>query len=189
MMVVVGFGAIAASASAAPVIGDFLTSLWEPATPAIGSTDSLYLADRGEIFMEATSIFLADPVFGIGFGTYFAGYQGFVGPSAGEVYPHNLLLNIAVDTGVLGLVPAVVAAICCLSSVKPTANLESVAAFAGTAYAFALAMFNGTYYDHRLLWAFAVLLIVAAGTPCTALSGQRATALSGQRTWVYRRSA
>lgn len=150
------------SDTAVTVVESFIASLWSPATTVIGSSDSLYLADRDEIFLEALAIFVANPIAGLGFGTYYAGYQGFLGASVGEVYPHNIVLNIAVDAGLIGLLPAFVAAVACLKGSKPTQSVDSAAAFAALMYTLSLATFNGTYYDFRLAWTFAVLLIASS---------------------------
>ena len=74
------------------------------ASVIVGGSGGLDPNGRTELWAEAWSLFASKPWLGIGTG-------GFAAVSPLEVYPHNLALEVAVELGLLGLVPLVLALI------------------------------------------------------------------------------
>jgi O-antigen ligase len=60
---------------------------------------------RAQLWHNASTIFLASPVTGTGLANYDHGLRKYVGPDAPRVPAHNQYLQIAAETGLLGLVP------------------------------------------------------------------------------------
>jgi len=117
--------------------------------PMTSQTAGLYLADRDIIFASAWRFFLDNFYAGGGLGSY-------RGPF-GELYPHNLFLNMADDAG------AGAVACCLLLLAWPVFRLLrskdglSVLALANAAFFLVASMFAGTYYDARFVWVFLLL--------------------------------
>lgn len=127
------------------VIIDFLLSnlVFDDASRG-GAT--LYLAARDTIFTSAWNHFRENFFTGSGVGTY-------TGPF-GEQYPHNLMLNFAVDTGILGVAGLLLmlgwAGYRVLRCQTPLVVLAGALAL----FFLVCCIFAGTYYDARLVWLF-----------------------------------
>jgi O-antigen ligase len=154
----VGVAAIAGVGLALiPALVDNLFRFW--ASLAIVGADrvtleTLYVADRDILFGEAWRLFGEAPTLGIGL----SGYT----QVTGEVYPHNLVLNIAAEGGIVGLVlllPPLVLLVMRWPLPKDLHHL--VALSLGTLYLVA-SMFAGSYYDARLAWVFFTLYMMPA---------------------------
>jgi O-antigen ligase len=74
------------------------------ASVIVGGSGGLDSNGRTELWAQAWSLFAENPWLGIGTG-------GFAAVSPLEVYPHNLVLEVAAEFGLLGLVPLVLALI------------------------------------------------------------------------------
>jgi O-antigen ligase len=117
-----------------------------------GGGGSLYLADRDVIFLDAVRQFVAAPIGGIGLGSY-------RGPF-GEEYPHNIILNYAVDGGVLPLLLMGAIAAIGVSRLFLTRVPEAYGSLCMSAYFFGGSFFAGSYYDARGMWLFLLLGLI-----------------------------
>ncbi|MCC7257962.1 MAG: hypothetical protein IT486_06290 [Gammaproteobacteria bacterium] len=130
------------------IIMDFVVSNFVM-DPMTSQTAGLYLADRDLIFSSAWQSFLDSFFTGAGLGSY-------TGPF-GEIYPHNLLLNLADDAGIGAMVIFVVLLVWPVSRLVRSRDPLSVLALANAAFFFLVSMFAGTYYDSRFIWIFLLL--------------------------------
>lgn len=127
----------------------FLRSCWVNQE----SESGIYLADRDRIYADALGIFFENPQFGIGLGSYY-------GQVAGENYPHNLILNVAVDCGIGGVgILVLIIGLLVARAFRPTSPEHHMALAAGMFY-FVASMLAGTYYDARLMWLFFLLFML-----------------------------
>lgn len=113
-------------------------------------------AARLRSFRGAADAFLDHPLAGTGTGTFREGD----GPQGTRAYPHNILLEVAAEAGVLGLVPLVfLLSVVAVSLLRPLARLPEPARIALLAvialyvYTLANAMLSGDINDNRLLFA------------------------------------
>lgn len=126
---------------------------------------------RGDAAEEAWRVFLQDPVFG-------AGYYSSAG--TGVTHPHNIFLHVLSDGGLVGFVILLVVIGMLLARWRhPTSDAQRTL-FAIAALYFVSSWFSGIYYDHRFIWFYAGLFMlapaatpVARGAPDTA--GSRST--------------
>ncbi len=125
----------------------FWSSLWL----AGNSNNDLYLADRDVIFQDAIDGFFTRPVFGNGLGAFEIFGR--------ENYPHNIILNIAVDGGTIGLFLASIPFLMLIWRYRKPRILENNFAFGLAVFYFVNSMFTGTYYDARFLWVFMMLFM------------------------------
>lgn len=138
-----------------PALVDGLVRFWASLAVVGADTirlETLYVADRDILFREAWRLFGEAPTFGVGL----SGYTQLTG----ELYPHNVVLNIAAEGGVVGLgllvLPLVLLGMCWRSP----KHLDHFVAFSiGTLYLVA-SMFAGSYYDARLAWVFFALYMM-----------------------------
>lgn len=118
------------------------------------SSSAIYLADRDTIFLTAWESFLSNALSGGGIGTY-------VGPF-GELYPHNLVLNFAVDGGIPGLAGVVVLLAWPVARIISTNNAWAIGALSAGLFFLIASLFSGTYYDARFIWIFFLLGLLCA---------------------------
>jgi O-antigen ligase len=141
-------GAIFAIPSTREAVVAFALSNISGAAP--GATGSgLYLADRDTIFLSAWNMFSDNAMTGSGLGTW-------VGPF-GEVYPHNLALNFAVDSGVVSLVGFGLLVTLPMIRLLRTHDTFAIGALASAVFFLVASLFAGTYYDARFVWIFLML--------------------------------
>jgi hypothetical protein len=135
------------------ILTDFIAS---NLTPQVGSEGpALYLADRDVIFADAWSRFLAQPLGGLGIGSY-------LGPW-GEFYPHNLLLSLAVDGGVFALSGGVLLLGAGFLLAVRVRVAEARFAVAAALFFLCASLFAGAYYDARFVWVFLLLASMING--------------------------
>jgi len=115
------------------------------------------VARRADLFRAALRLFVAHPV--IGAGT--SGYE----TAAGYEYPHNLVLHVASEFGLVGLAVLGALGIIALLTWRPTSTV-SVALGALLAFLVLNAMVSNGIYENRMLWG--VWLVLLAG-PLVAL--------------------
>jgi O-antigen ligase len=87
-------GALVASAIVAPLLVPH-SALGRAVSILVGSENGVSSNGRSAIWSVALSTIEAHPLFGIGTG-------GFAALGTGVLYPHNIVLEVAVETGVLG---------------------------------------------------------------------------------------
>jgi len=119
-----------------------------------------YLSDRPQIFGGAISLFRSHPIAGAGLD----GFHALIGAAAGIEYPHNYLLAVAAEGGMVGLVLLGFSAVLWVIRVRAARpwGPEIAAMVVGTGYIALASLFSGDYYDARLAWACAA---VAAAAP------------------------
>ncbi len=116
------------------------------------------------LFALASELFRARPIVGWGSG-------GFAGFGAGYLYPHNAVLEVGAEFGLVGLVPYLVAVASGLwSSLKQAFRPGSLASdfiFTGLALAVVNAMVSGDLNDNRMLYVFLGAALARAVVPAT----------------------
>jgi O-antigen ligase len=120
-----------------------------------------YLSERPQIFSGALSLFRHQPITGAGLD----GFHALIGAAAGIEYPHNYLLAVAAEGGMVGLVLLGLTGLLWTIRVRSSRpwGPEITAMVVGAAYIAVASMFSGDYYDARLAWICAA--VAAAATP------------------------
>lgn len=114
--------------------------------------ENLYFADREFLFPMAWGIFLEHPICGAGLG----GFEQITGYN----YPHNLILNIAAEGGIIGLgLFGMVFLLLVVRWFHPRNMEHNISFYLGIFY-FIASMFAGTYYDAKLMWLFFLLYMI-----------------------------
>lgn len=179
----VGFAAVlladrrARSVAFVGVVGAIVATLvayqvWAPVQSLINdrfvsqTVESGYVSGRPQIWLDTLALFYANPVLGAGLD----GFYGLVGVLTATEYPHNYLLAVAGEGGVVALVLLGLSAALWVATVRRTErwSVELLAMVAATAFVSLASLFSGDYYDARMAWCYAA---VAA-----ALATERATA-------------
>lgn len=143
---------------------------------AAGGRDSLY--------GSAVELFLERPLVGWGLGGFFAEH----GHKIGYQYTHNIVLDIAVDAGLLGLAAFSALLIYSLSAVRGSARRDPMVLMFWSLGVFMIgaSQFSGTYYDTRYAWLFFGLAWVARSKRVNERPG--VVAFGPARAGVIRRS-
>ena len=122
-----------------------------------------YLSDRTDIWAAAWRLAVEHPIGGAGLD----GFYGLIGVNQAVEYPHNYVLGVAAEGGLIGIGLLTVAIVLWTRTVRgggarPQATGLAVAAavFVGLS-----SLFSGDYYDARLAWLFAAMAAAAAVTP------------------------
>jgi O-antigen ligase len=122
-----------------------------------------YLSDRTDIWAAAWRLAVDHPIGGAGLD----GFYGLIGINQGVEYPHNYVLGVAAEGGLIGIGLLTAAIVLWTRTVhgggvRPQATGAAVAAavFVGLS-----SLFSGDYYDARLAWLFAAMAAAAAVTP------------------------
>jgi O-antigen ligase len=121
-----------------------------------------YLSGRTSIWSETVKLAVAHPVVGAGLD----GFYGLIGRFEATEYPHQYVLAVAAEGGIVGLVLLGTSVLLWLVTVlrgrgHPTETAFTVAA---AAYVAISSLFSGDYYDARLAWLFAAMAAAAATT-------------------------
>ncbi|BBH71589.1 hypothetical protein ACTI_82740 [Actinoplanes sp. OR16] len=119
-----------------------------------------YLSDRTSIWAAAWNLFLDRPVAGAGLD----GFYGVIGVNQMVEYPHNYVLGVAAEGGLIGLGLLFTSILLWTRVVfgggaRPQLTGLCVAAAVFVALS---SLFSGDYYDSRLAWIFAALAAAAA---------------------------
>ena len=125
-----------------------------------------YLSDRTDIWAAAWRLAVEHPVAGAGLD----GFYGLVGVNRGIEYPHNYVLGVAAEAGLIGVVLLGVAVLLWTGAVRGGGHRPQMTGLAAAAAVFVAlsSLFSGDYYDARLAWMFAALAAAAAVTPLSA---------------------
>jgi O-antigen ligase len=114
---------------------------------------------RVDLFSLATQMFVSSPLFGHGTGS-FAAYTSTIPGLEAFAFPHNDLLQMAAEFGMVGALTFVG-----LTAVALFRGLPATPAWTTTRLVFVfmlvLAMTSGDIYGDRLLWGLATLLVAA----------------------------
>lgn len=127
-----------------------------------------YSSDRFGIWRDTLELAVESPLGGAGLD----GYYGLVGRHVGLDYPHNYVLAVLGESGLVGLTLLGVAVLLWMGRVRALVPLrvETRACVVAAAYVALASAFSGDYYDTRLVWVFAAL---AASFPLSATAPLR----------------
>lgn len=122
-----------------------------------------YVTERDQLFRRAVEVFRDHPIFGVGL-------EGFA-TLEGWVYPHNLILHVATEGGLIGLSLMVIAAGLLLARMRRPASFPQVTMLACAGLYFVASMFSGGIYDARFFWLFSLLYVLHPESPARRLPG------------------
>ncbi|GIF06613.1 O-antigen ligase family protein [Actinoplanes siamensis] len=119
-----------------------------------------YLSDRTDIWAAALRMAVGHPVAGAGLD----GFYGLIGANQMVEYPHNYVLAVAAEGGLIGLGLLTGAVILWAKTVRGGGDRpQSTGLAVAAAVLVALSsLFSGDYYDARLFWIFAAMAAAAA---------------------------
>jgi O-antigen ligase len=115
------------------------------------------LSGRPELFAQAWSIFLEDPLLGAGVDGFYVLY----GASVNLQYPHNLVLELAVTGGVIAVVLFLLflAALVRDTRRQRPLTVDQFAMLISAGFVGAASLFSGGIYDTRFFWVFVALAV------------------------------
>ncbi|MEV4348648.1 O-antigen ligase family protein [Actinoplanes sp. NPDC049596] len=122
-----------------------------------------YLSDRTDIWGAAWRLAEDHPLAGSGLD----GFYGTIGVNQRVEYPHNYVLGVAAEGGLIGIGLLATAVLLWVATVRGGGLRPRTTGLAvASAVLVALcSLFSGDYYDARLFWLFAALAAAAAVTP------------------------
>jgi O-Antigen ligase len=145
-----GVGVVLLVVSATPTLLSQLSTFWQ--TRYIDLTfNKGYTSSRNMLFAYAWSLFTHHPLAGVGLN----GFQ----QATGYIYPHNLVLNVACEGGLIGLTLLVIPFVIIVSRIFCNNTLEQRTCLSISTFYLIANMFSGTYYDARFMWLFLVLFL------------------------------
>ncbi|WP_165823201.1 O-antigen ligase family protein [Micromonospora globispora] len=111
-------------------------------------------SDRRMLFSWAGRLFLDHPLSGAGLDGFYATFD--------VSYPHNYLLALAAESGIVAVGLALAAALACWRGGRPwaAASREQIGCAVAAVYVAIASSFSGDYYDTRFLWIFAVVAVL-----------------------------
>lgn len=121
-----------------------------------------YVSGRTSIWSDAVHLALTHPFIGVGLD----GFYGLIGHASDVEYPHQYLLAVAAEGGIVGLVLLLTCAVLWGGTVRRGRYhpMEKSLTVAAAAYVAISSLFSGDYYDARLAWLFAAMAAAAAIT-------------------------
>jgi O-antigen ligase len=121
-----------------------------------------YVSGRTSIWSDAIRLALAHPFIGAGLD----GFYGLIGHASDVEYPHQYLLAVAAEGGIVGLALLLTSAVLWGGTVRRGRHhpMERSLTVAAAAYVAISSLFSGDYYDARLAWLFAAMAAAAAIT-------------------------
>jgi O-antigen/teichoic acid export membrane protein/O-antigen ligase len=139
-----------------PPVGDLLRSRFVEQT-----VEQQYSSGRTSIWQDSLELLAQHPLWGVGLD----GFYGSVGQARGIEYPHNYLLAVASEAGLLGLALLTLTVFAWIATVRsgepggPATPRDVLrrAMTAGVLFVAVASMFSGGYYDARLAWCFAAV--------------------------------
>jgi O-antigen ligase len=108
-----------------------------------------YMSRRDELFADAYELGLERPWFG-------QGLSGFT-IAAGDIYPHNIALELFCETGIVGVSLLVILLLAVLRFAVRHRRQCDPATWAAFGLAVSAAMFSGDFFDSRGIFLFAIL--------------------------------
>ncbi len=122
-----------------------------------------YLSDRTDIWAAAWRLAVEHPVGGAGLD----GFYGLIGVNQGVEYPHNYVLGVAAEGGLIGIGLLTTAVVLWTRTVRGGGERPQLTGLAVAAAVFVAlsSLFSGDYYDARLAWLFAAMAAAAAVIP------------------------
>jgi O-antigen ligase len=127
------------------------------------TVEQRYVSGRTDIWVAAARLAVEHPVIGTGLD----GFYGLIGRNQGTEYPHNYVLGVAAEGGLVGLGLLAAAVLLLIRTIRHGDNHPQEVALAVAAAVFVAlsSLFSGDYYDARLAWLFAAIAAAAAVTP------------------------
>jgi O-antigen ligase len=122
-----------------------------------------YLSDRTDIWAAAWRLAVEHPLAGAGLD----GFYGLIGVNQAVEYPHNYVLGVAAEGGLIGIGLLTLAVVLWTRTVRGGGVRPQLTGLAVAAAVFVAlsSLFSGDYYDARLAWLFAALAAAAAVVP------------------------
>ena len=163
-------GAVAAGAA---VLVIATATVWAFAPPAFTNlfqerfveqtVQQRYLSDRTDIWAAAWRLAVEHPLGGAGLD----GFYGYIGVNQGVEYPHNYVLGVAAEGGLIGIGLLTTAIVLWTRTVRGGGERPQLTGLAVAAAVFVAlsSLFSGDYYDARLAWLFAAMAAAAAVIP------------------------
>jgi O-antigen ligase len=135
-----------------------------------------YTSGRTDIWTEAVRLAIDHPIIGTGLD----GYYALIGRFEGVEYPHQYVLAVAAEGGLIGLVLLAASILLWIATIRRSSGhpAETLLAVSASAFVAISSLFSGDYYDARLAWLFAAMAAAAAvsvadsGTPWAPRAGQ-----------------
>ncbi len=162
-----------AVAGAGVVLAVAAAALWAFAPPAFTdlfqerfveqTVQERYLSDRTDIWAAAWRLAVDHPLAGAGLD----GFYGLIGVNSAVEYPHNYVLGVAAEGGLIGIGLLTAAVLLWTATVRGGGHRPQMTGLAVAAAVFVAlsSLFSGDYYDARLAWLFAALAAAAAVVP------------------------
>jgi O-antigen ligase len=153
-----------------------VVTIWAFAPPAFTSlfqerfveqtVQERYLSDRTDIWAAAWQLAVDHPIAGAGLD----GFYGLIGVNQFVEYPHNYVLGVAAEGGLIGIGLLAAAVLLWTRTVHGGGHRPQLTGLAVSAAVFVglSSLFSGDYYDSRLAWLFAALAAAAAVVPSAA---------------------
>ncbi len=129
----------------APMTGTYKEMIVARYPSNLEELSEAYEYSRAPWFSKSVEAFEESPTIGIGL----EGLKGY-----GLTYAHNIVLNVAADGGVLGLILLIITFIPVVIRWFQKRTLDSNACFILGAFYLIASMFSGSYYDQRFMWLF-----------------------------------
>jgi O-Antigen ligase len=142
-----------------------------------------YVSGRTTIWWETIELALHHPVIGAGLD----GFYGLIGRVQDVEYPHQYVLAVAAEAGIVGLGLLFVSAVLWVVTVRRGGGhpAETGLTVASASFVAISSLFSGDYYDARLVWLFAALA-AAISVPAVAVA---VTGPSGEASWEQARGS
>jgi O-antigen ligase len=162
-----------AVAAAGAVLVIATAAIWAFAPPAFTNlfqerfveqtVQQRYLSDRTDIWAAAWRLAVEHPLGGAGLD----GFYGLIGVNQGVEYPHNYVLGVAAEGGLIGIGLLTTAIVLWTRTVRGGGERPQLTglAVAATVFVGLSSLFSGDYYDARLAWLFAAMAAAAAVIP------------------------
>lgn len=126
-----------------------------------------YLSDRTDIWAAAWQLAVDHPLAGAGLD----GFYGLIGVNQFVEYPHNYVLGVAAEGGLIGIGLLTAAVLLWTGTVRGGGYRPQLTGLAVAAAVFVglSSLFSGDYYDSRLAWIFGAMAAAAATVPARVL--------------------
>jgi O-antigen ligase len=123
-----------------------------------------YLSGRDLSFSQAWWIFLENPLVGAGLG-------GYISLSSYAIYPHNIVLHLAAEGGMLGLMPLFFISILMVRRWFQPRSAEHGIALTLCILYFISSLASGGLYDSRFIWFYGIIYMLPLKT-CNSGTGK-----------------
>jgi len=166
-------GAVVAACLALAVAAGVVLALAPPAFTSLfkerfveQTVQQHYVSDRTSIWQAAWKLAVEHPFAGTGLD----GFYGTIGVNQNVEYPHNYLLGVAAEGGLVGIGLLAAAVVLWATTVRGGGARPRWTGLAVAAAVFVAldSLFSGDNYDARLAWLFAAIAAAAAVVPSAA---------------------